>query len=352
MKPKLAFSLVALVTGAVSPTVIAASDPSVPVGKLTASPTAVQAGTFPTLNWDITYPSEIKSSQPDNKGGGGGGSTTDGGGSTTDGGGTTTTGGGSTTDGGGATTTGGGSTTTTGGSSTTDGGGTTTTPPAVAAGYTTAPGQITLAKDYTVTVQIVGAGVTTCTNDGAASANSYPVDARMSVDGGSYFQLFYGAPSLVDPSKILYSKKHYKGQTLNFGGRYVVNDAWSPFYTTKSTNQQIVSLVKGDIPPTTFPLEQSATLASYVKPYLSNAGKVSVGSLNALVMMELGETNHSLRCFDHQDIVLLVTFAAKSNNGHGNNLDGVDSSNPGQGKGGPNGGVDPSNGYDDEGKVR
>jgi len=34
--------------------------------------------------------------------------------------------------------------------------------------------------------------------------------------------------------------------------------------------------------------------------------------------------------------------AGKDNNGHGNNEDGVDSSNRGQGKGGPNGGVDES----------
>jgi len=36
------------------------------------------------------------------------------------------------------------------------------------------------------------------------------------------------------------------------------------------------------------------------------------------------------------------------NNGHGNNIDGVDSSNPGKGKGGPGGGVDPSGTVDDE----
>lgn len=36
------------------------------------------------------------------------------------------------------------------------------------------------------------------------------------------------------------------------------------------------------------------------------------------------------------------------NNGHGNNADGVDSSNPGKGKGGPNGATDPSGGTDDE----
>ena len=37
------------------------------------------------------------------------------------------------------------------------------------------------------------------------------------------------------------------------------------------------------------------------------------------------------------------------NNGHGNNVDGVDSSNKGQGGGGPTGMDDPSGSYDDEG---
>ena len=41
----------------------------------------------------------------------------------------------------------------------------------------------------------------------------------------------------------------------------------------------------------------------------------------------------------------------KSNNGHGNNVDGVDSSNPGQGKGGPNAaGADSDPTVDDEAK--
>jgi hypothetical protein len=38
----------------------------------------------------------------------------------------------------------------------------------------------------------------------------------------------------------------------------------------------------------------------------------------------------------------------KNNNGHGNNADGVDVSNPGRGKGGPNGKVDRSGKVDDE----
>ncbi len=43
-----------------------------------------------------------------------------------------------------------------------------------------------------------------------------------------------------------------------------------------------------------------------------------------------------------------VADAGNGNNGHGNNLDGVDSSNPSQGGGGPNGMDDPSGGVDDE----
>lgn len=42
---------------------------------------------------------------------------------------------------------------------------------------------------------------------------------------------------------------------------------------------------------------------------------------------------------------------SRLNNGHGNNLDGVDSSNPGGGSGGPNGAIDLSAGYDDEKKT-
>jgi len=213
------------------------------------------------------------------------------------------------------------------------------------------PGEITLSDAYTVEVRIVGVGVTTCTNSGASAINSlYPTDARISVNGGSYLQLFYGLPTVVDSSKLLYSKKLKAGDKLNFGGRYVVNGAWTPFYTTKSANGQVVSLVNGDTPPTTFALDKSATLASYLKPYLDSKGKIKLGPLNILVMMELGQTNHSQSCFDYQDQILLVTLVGKSNNGHGNNLDGVDSSNPGKGHGGPNGTVDPSGGVDDEAK--
>ena len=209
------------------------------------------------------------------------------------------------------------------------------------------PGTLIPNQTVYVTVQIVGTGVTACNS--AQDALSLYTDARVSLNGGSYSQLFYGTQANVDPSKKLYIKRLTANQTLDFGGSFTKDGASSPFYTTKSANHQIVALVNGATPPTTFPLYQSSTLKSYLRPYLDSTGKVKIGPLSVLILMELGQTNRSMSCFDIQDQVLLVTFSKKHpNNGHGNNLDGVDSSNPGSGHGGPNGMVDPSGGVDDE----
>jgi hypothetical protein len=209
------------------------------------------------------------------------------------------------------------------------------------------PGTLIPTQDVYVTVQIIGTGVTPC--DGSQGSTTLATEARLSLAGGAYSQLFYGTQADVNPAQQVYIKKVNANQTIDFAGRYVQNGAWSPLYTTRSANLQVVALVTGDTPPTTFSLYQSSKLASYLRPYLDASGKVNIGPLSVLILMELNETNHSSTCFDLQDQVLLVTFSAKHpNNGHGNNLDGVDSSNPGQGHGGPNGEVDPSAGVDDE----
>jgi len=55
------------------------------------------------------------------------------------------------------------------------------------------------------------------------------------------------------------------------------------------------------------------------------------------------DSDHDGRCNDHDS-----GWQTWGNNGHGNNQDGVDSSNPGNGGGGPNGANDPSGEFDDE----
>ena len=210
------------------------------------------------------------------------------------------------------------------------------------------PGTIIITKKNTyVSVKPIGTGITAC--DATQGTAPLYTDARMKLNSAAYAQLFYGVQADVSPAYSLYIKKLGVGDTINFSGRYVKNGVWSPLYTTLSSNQQVVALVNGDTPPTVFPLYQSSMLASYLRPYLSSTGKINIGPLSVIILMELGQTNHSMTCFDYQDMVLLVTFSTNHpNNGHGNNLDGVDSSNPGKGKGGPNGMVDPSAGVDDE----
>jgi hypothetical protein len=213
----------------------------------------------------------------------------------------------------------------------------------------TPPGTITITKKNTyVSVQPIGTGITAC--DASQGTTPLKVDARMSVNGASYSQLFYGVQADVNSAYSLYIKKLGVGAYLNFSGRYVKKDGtWSSLFTTKSTNFQVVTLVNGDTIPTSLPLYQTSNLASHLRPYIDSTGKIKIGALSAIVLMELGQTNRDFSCFDYQDMVLLVTFSTRHpNNGHGNNLDGVDSSNPGNGHGGPNGMVDPSAGIDDE----
>ena len=209
------------------------------------------------------------------------------------------------------------------------------------------PGSIIVTEKCYVTVQIVGTEVTFC--DPGANGTPIYTDARVSHNSGSYQQIFYGTQAEVPPAKELYIKKLAENDTIDFGGRFVWGGGWSPFFTTKSSNFQVVAMVDGDIPPTIFSLYDSPDLKSFLKPYLDASGRVNIGPMSALVMMELGTTDRNQPCYDYQDQILLVTFSKKHpNNGHGNNLDGVDVSNPGQGGGGPNGEVDPSGGYEDE----
>lgn len=266
------------------------SDPLLPVGVMSAFPTLVQTGTHPTLTWNIMHPSKVTGSLGSNGNSGSSGTES--------------------------------------------------------AAIINPPGTIIPTQDLYVTVQIVGTGPTACQG---VNTTPPPTDLRLSLNGGSYQQLFYGTQDAVNSSQRLYVKKVKAYQTVDLGGRYVSGTSWSSFFTTRSSNMQVIALVNGEQLPTASKFQGLNTMAGYLKPYLDANNRVKIGPLSILVLMELGSTNQSTPCFDYQDQVVLVTLSRKHpNNGHGNNLDGVDSSNPGNGSGGPNGEIDPSGGYDDE----
>lgn len=223
--------------------------------------------------------------------------------------------------------------------------------PSTVANYVTIgpDGTVTTTDQLDVDIRVIGSGVTT----GGCSGNNtswVPAQAMLSVNGGTFLSIFYGTNPQVNPNTLVWSKRVNKNTTFRFGGRYYASGAWSTTYLASSTTNNIRVLRNGEIPPTAYPLHTSGSLKSFMAPYLDGSGRIKIGPLDLIIMMELTQSDANLAspCYNLQDVVLLATFKPKSNNGHGNNIDGVDVSNPGNGNGGPNGQVDPSGTVDDE----
>lgn len=256
-----ALAAVLVATGVSTPCAVNAqsTNPSIPVGNITAFPLIVQPGTRPNLTWNISYPSVIEDFI-DIEG----------------------------------------------------------------------PGTVVTTEELDVEVRVLGAGVTASTS-GSNSFTFVPTEAQVSYDGGSYTRVFYGTNNDVKPNKVVYKRTMPAGKRLRFGGRYYYNRKWGPYFNSQSGTLNVRTLVNGQVPPTTYPLHTAPTLESFIRPYLDPQGKVKIGPMDVIVFMEL--THHDSQMndpgYDLQDMVLLATFKSKNNNGHGNNIDGVDSSNPG-----------------------
>jgi hypothetical protein len=208
---------------------------------------------------------------------------------------------------------------------------------------------VTALDQIDVDIRVIGSGVTT---GGCASSNTnwVPAQAMLSVNGAGFVSIFYGNNTQVNPDALVWSKRVNAGTTFRFGGRYYANGAWSQAYYGNETDNNIRVLRNGDYPPTAYALETNDGVKPFMLPYLDGAGRIKIGPLDLIIMMELtqDDANMNSLCYNLQDMVLLMTCMPKNNNGHGNNIDGVDVSNPGNGHGGPNGQVDPSGTVDDE----
>jgi hypothetical protein len=199
----------------------------------------------------------------------------------------------------------------------------------------TVPATITAKEELDVEIRVLGNGVTV-SNSNSSSFNWVNAEAQLSFNGGSYTRIFYGTNLNVNPNTIVWSRTGVKkNQTLRFGGRYYYNNKWGTTYTSTNTSTNVRTLVNAETPPATGlqPAIDAPTLEDFIRPYLDGAGNVKIGPMDVIVFMELTHTSsqQSDPGYDLQDIVLLVTFKskAKTNNGHGNNIDGIDSSNPG-----------------------
>jgi hypothetical protein len=166
---------------------------------------------------------------------------------------------------------------------------------------------------------------------------------------GTWTRFFYDRQDMVKPSQAYHTQQVRAGAPVEFQARAHNGKSWLPFRTTSTASPNVVALVKGQTPPSTVPAFSQGNIETFLKPYLDSAGTLAIGPKDVIYLIELGQTNTASSGFDLQDIVLLATYDyCKNNNGHGNNIDGVDVSNPGQGGGGPNGEEDPSGTIDDE----
>lgn len=251
-------------------------DPYTPVGTLTVTPTVVQPGVQPLMDWGIEYPKvvpEIIEKTPE--------------------------------------------------------------------------GKITTKECVDLKIRVAGVAFQ------SGSTNLYTgLWVRVGGSSSAWEMVFYGRENEVEPDVYVFEEKNIQpGVEIDLGGRgRSSNGSWYSMRWTADSGSTVVGLVNGDPVPDYAPAYDQGRIESFMTQYLDENNNVVLGPRDIIYTFELASTNPGDWWYDMQDLVVIVTVEpCKNNNGHGNNEDGVDVSNPGQGGGGPNGEEDPSGNIDDEG---
>jgi hypothetical protein len=208
----------------------------------------------------------------------------------------------------------------------------------------TPPGGLVTTTEVTVVVQVPGVS-------GGCDRNDLPVAFWMRAGASNNWQLLFNDTGKnVNPSKVLFRKKLPANTQIDFAARAQHSSgAWHDIYWTLYEDGNLQTFVNGDPAPDDVSDFLTGDMESFLTPYLSEDGTtVVLGPKEMLYLLELESGTPGSACYDRQDLAFTVQFITKNNNGHGNNVDGVDVSNPGSGKGGPNGEIDPSGEVDDE----
>ncbi len=223
-----------------------------------------------------------------------------------------------------------------------------------------------------VEVRVIGAAF-------GAVSKPYPVQGWVKTTStGGWEQIFLGNNNSYNPHEVVWSKVVEPNERIDFKfqGSYDNSydlkkpntiGSWQPAIDTTSSSGRPynrIVLVDGEVVPNYNPQlgqkDVHTHLAAYFEP---GTKRLKLAENDFIYLTELSPFAKGHKDTDMQDLVLLVTFnkvevvtAGKPNNGHGNNIDGVDVSNPGQGGGGPTGlnnaGLDPSGTVDDEKKNK
>ena len=201
----------------------------------------------------------------------------------------------------------------------------------------------TTTKICSLDVRMVGGSYQIGTDDSGQPIFGY-VDAQARADGATVWKrVIYNTPSDIIPTYTYYSQEVRKGYNVDFRARVHNGTHWLPYVSTDTATSQVLLLFDGDPLPTGIPAFEQGQIGDAMSAYVGSDGRVNIGPKDGLYLFELNTNNPTRIDFDYQDLMLLVTFNTQCNNGHGNNIDGVDLSNPG----GPQP-EDPSSVWDDE----
>jgi len=169
-------------------------------------------------------------------------------------------------------------------------------------------------EDMTVEVRVVG------------TSSESDTQVTVTTGGSSTGQtVFEGGESDVQPTEVVYKEEVPANTPVTVGGH---NENSGGTYSNGGGSPNVVVLVDGD-PVPNIPAFEEGVLEGYLDPYVDDSGKIDIGPKDVIILYELETTDPAQPGFDLQDLVVLVSCKTKSNNGHGNNIDGIDSSNPG-----------------------
>ena len=180
-----------------------------------------------------------------------------------------------------------------------------------------------------VQVCVIGVGITD------QYGRQYPAESHLNFSSSGWQQIFTGRGRDVDPSRYYIDRIVSSGETLSFKAKMDYGSA--PFYYNDTINVKV--LKNGDNPPSVAAgYDHQTSAEEYLRPYLKD-GKLSLGPMDIIYAAELTHSDPAHSGFDLQDTIVLVRFTKATcpdqmtgghdNNGHGNNADGIDSSNPG-----------------------
>ena len=188
------------------------------------------------------------------------------------------------------------------------------------------PGKLVTTNDKPVKLTMRVAGVSFSDGD-----TDLPVALWVRTSStGSWTLLFYGRENDVIANEVVYKETISSGTHVDFAARgQSASGSWTTTQWTLADTPNIAAVIDGDSLPSESPAFVSGGMEDFMTQFVDANDEVEAGPRDIVHLFEVGSTEPGVTAFDMQDIVVVTTLE-RDNNGHGNNEDSVDMSNPGQ----------------------